>query len=180
MTLAMSMPAPVPQSPRRLRAAHVLRPHGVRGTLRAEPLGGDATRFFAGLRLFREDDGQPYLVRSARGLPEGDVLLDLEEVRSRAEAEALRGAYLCVGRGDARVLSADEWFVADLVGMRAVDDRGEELGTVIDVEPYPEQDVLVVRHRSRLRRYPMVREHVRRVDVERRVIELTPWQGEED
>ena len=173
-------PAPASPSPQRLRAAHVLRPHGVLGTLRAEPLGGDAARFHPGLRLIREDDGRVYVVRSARGLAGGDMLLDLEDVSTRDQAEALRGAYLCVDAADVRTLGADEWFVAELVGMRAVGDHGEQLGVVVDVEPYPKHDVLVVCQGERVRRYPMVRAHVRSVDSEARVIELTLWEEEDE
>ena len=167
-----------PASPARLRAALVRRPHGVRGELRVEPLGGDAARFTPGLRLHREDAEQAWTVGTARALPDGDVLLTVDGVTARDQAEALRGAYLCVDTADARRLGDDEWFVHQLGGMGVVTPDGEPLGTVEDVEEYPEHEVLVIRDGARVRRLPMVRAFVRRVLVDRGVVEVTPWEEE--
>jgi len=164
-----------PATPTRLRAAYVLRSHGLGGELRVEPLGGDAARFAPGLRLTSEDGAQTYTVCSARAVPPGEVLLRVEEVTTRDGADRLRGNYLCVDRGDVRRLDEDEWLVADLVGLRAVDEQGVTLGTVADVEAYAENDVLVVDDGSQQRRFPMVRAFVRRVDLVAGVVELTPW-----
>src|SRR5207302_2486198 len=93
---------PPTTTPRRLRAAYVRRPHGVRGELRIEPLGGDASRFRAGLRLWSErDPGVAYTLVTARPASDGDLLISLGEVVSRNDAERLRGGYLCVD-GDER------------------------------------------------------------------------------
>jgi 16S rRNA processing protein RimM len=172
------MTAPAP--PRRLRAARVVRAHGVRGELRIEPLGGDAARFTAGLRLHVEADSRSLTVRRARGLPDGQLLLTVDEVVSRDDAQRMQGAYLCVDAADARRLNNDEWFVHQLVGLRAMTPEGEALGTVSDVEAYPAQDVLVVDDGSRVRRLPMTESFVRRVDVAGGVIELTPWPEDGD
>src|SRR5258708_32727695 len=89
-------------APQRLRAAYVRRPHGVRGELRVEPLGGDASRFVPGLRLWSElDPRTAYTVVSARPSPDGDVLLWLGGGVSRHDAERLRRGYLC-GEGGGR------------------------------------------------------------------------------
>jgi 16S rRNA processing protein RimM len=168
-------------APQHLRALHVRRPHGVRGELRVEPLGGDAERFRPGLRLTLErDPSMHYTVASARPTAEGDLLLTLREVASRNDAESLRGAYLCVDAGERRSLGADEWFVWELVGLRVVDASGEALGVVDDVEAYAEQDVLVVRRPDGSdRRVPMVRAHVAAVDVNAGTITVLPWPEED-
>jgi 16S rRNA processing protein RimM len=167
-------------APQRLRALYVRRPHGVRGELRAEPLGGDAARFVPGMALYAED-GSVYTVATARTTGEGDVLLALSEVSTRDAADALHGAYLCVDREAARRLGEDEWFDFELVGMRVVSSAdGAALGTVADVEEYPEQSVLVVRDGGGLeRRIPLVRAHVASVDVNTGQIAVIPWPEDE-
>ena len=164
-------------APQRLRAAYVRRPHGVRGELRVEPLGGDATRFVRGLRLWSDVEPQAaYTVVQARPAPDGDLLLSLGEVVSRNDAERLRGVYLCVEGGERRGLGEDEWFVWELVGLQVVAEDGTVLGIVDDVEEYPEQEVLVIREATGAeRRIPMVRAHVVRVDVENGRIVVAPW-----
>lgn len=165
-------------APVRLRAAYVQRAHGVRGEVRAEPLGGDAARFAPGLRLVREADGRLLTVRAARGLPDGEVLLAFEEVTDRDAADALRGAYLCVERSDARRLGDQEWFDHDLVGLRALGPDGAVVGTVTDVEHYVEQDVLVVEGEAGTRRFPLVHAFVSGVDLGAGTVALTPWEEE--
>jgi 16S rRNA processing protein RimM len=168
-------------TPPRLRAAYVRRPHGVRGELRVEPLGGDAARFVAGLRLWSElDPATQYTVVTARPAPDGDLLLSLGEVVSRTGAERLRSTYLCIEADERRRLGEDEWFIWEVVGLEVVTEDGTVLGIVDDVEEYPEQEVLVVRGRDGgERRIPMVRAHIARVDVAHGRIVVLPWDEEE-
>ena len=161
-----------------VRAASVRRPHGVRGEVRVEPLGSDAARFVPGLTLRREDGAGTFTVVSARPVPGGDVLLGLAEVHSRDAAEQLRGAYLCVEHRDRRTLRDDEWFVADLVGLRVRTPDGDDLGVVDDVEEYAAHEVLVVRDGTVVRRLPMVRAFVAGVDTVAGVVTVTPWEEE--
>jgi 16S rRNA processing protein RimM len=172
----IAMTGPAEATPPLIRAAHVRRPHGVRGELRVQPLGGDAARFGSGLRLRVENGGQALVVTAARPTGDGDLLLTLEGVRSREAADALRDAYLCVEAGDARPLGADEWFVHQLVGLRAVTSEGAPVGVVEDVEEYAAHEVLVIRDGDELRRLPMVRAFVERVDLAAGVVVVRPWE----
>lgn len=171
----MSSEAPAAVAPpRRLRAALVLRPHGLRGEVRAEVLGGDTERFRRGTRVFVEGSDRQLTVLASRRGPDGTALLRLRGVDTPEQAATLRGAYLCVDVAEARRLAADEWFVWQLVGMRCVSVEGELLGTVADIEPAPAADVLVIEDPCGTRRYPMVREFVRGVDVAAGVLTLAP------
>ena len=167
-------------APPLLRAAFVKRPHGVRGQLRVEPLGGDAARFSRGLRLCVEGESRELVVREAHGLGGGDVLLALEGVDDRAAAEVLRDAYLCVSGEQRRQLAEDEWFTYELVGLRARAADGAELGVVVDVEHYPEQDTLVIRGTDgNVSRLPLVRAFVQDVDVAGGAVVVRPWPEDE-
>lgn len=168
--LAATTTAP-PQS---LRAALVRRVHGVHGEVQAEPLGGDSARFRRGMRLHVQASRRPLKVRSSRPGTDGSLLLGFHGVDTPEEAAELRGAYLCVDVKSARRLGPDEWFVWQLVGMRCVSDDGAPLGTVTDVEPAPAADVLVIEGEGPARRYPMVREFVRGVDVAAGVVTIAP------
>lgn len=167
-------------APPLLRAAFVKRPHGVRGQVRVEPLGGDAARFSPGLRL-RVEGGRELVVQEAQGLGDGDVLLALEGVDDRAAAEALRDAYLCVAGEQRRQLAEDEWFTYELVGLRARAAGGAELGVVVDVEHFAEQDTLVIRGTDGgISRLPLVRAFVQQVDVASGAVIVTPWPEDDE
>lgn len=174
----MTPASPAAAAPRTLRAALVLRPHGVRGEVRAEVLGADSARFRRGTRLHVEASGRALTVRSSRAGPSGTVLLGFRGVDTPEQAGELRGAYLCVDVRAARKLGPDEWFVWQLVGLHCVSVDGAALGTVVDVEPAPAADLVVVEDGGSLQRYPMVREFVRGVDVEAGVLTLAPLRAE--
>ena len=163
----------------RIRTAVIRRSHGVRGAVRVEPLGGTAERFCVGMRVRVDDDGPDLTVAGARGLHDGDLLMQFDGVTDRNGADLLRGRYLTVDATEARPLAPDEWFIDTVIGLRAVTTEGEELGLVADVESYPAGDVLVVRAHSGERRFPMVKAFVQSVDPDAGTITLTPWEEDE-
>jgi 16S rRNA processing protein RimM len=168
-------PASTVTPPALLRVAHVRRVHGVRGEVRVQRLGGDTGRFAAGIVLLDERNQRPLTITSARPLDGDDMLLGFAELPTRDDVATLHGSYLCVAPSQARPLGEDEWFVWQLVGLRAVSDGGEALGVVHDVEEQPSSDVIVVRDGTVEHRYPLVREWVRSVDLAEGVVVVTPW-----
>jgi 16S rRNA processing protein RimM len=167
-----------PIAPAKLRAAQILRAHGVRGEVRAEPIGGDPDRFAPGTKLETEDGARTLTVRTARPGPGNAVLLGFDEVTSPTEAALLRGTYLCVDVEAARPLSNDEWFVWQLVGLRVLDTTGSEVGVVDDVESGVSNDVLVIRDGATVHRLPMAHDYVTSVDVAAGTVTVTPWAEE--
>jgi 16S rRNA processing protein RimM len=167
-----------PLAPAKLRAAQVLRAHGVRGEVRAEPIGGDPTRFIPGTKLETEDGARSLTVRTVRPGPGNAVLLGFDEVTSATDAALLRGVYLCVDVDAARPLPDGEWFVWQLVGLRVVDATGADVGVVEDVEAGVGNDVLVIRDDTAVHRLPMARDYVTSVDLAAGTITVTPWTEE--
>jgi 16S rRNA processing protein RimM len=149
--------------------------HGVRGEVRVQRLGGDKGRFAPGTLLLSERRRGTLTVNASRPLDGDEMLLRFEELPTRDAAAALTGDYLCVPRSQARVLGKDEWFVWQLLGLRALSASGEDLGVVRDVEEQPSSDVIVVADGAVERRYPMVREWVRSIDVAAGIVVVTPW-----
>jgi 16S rRNA processing protein RimM len=167
-----------PVAPAKLRAAQVLRAHGVRGEVRAEPIGGDPSRFTPGTVLETEDGTKTLTVRTSRPGPGDAILLGFDEITSPTDAALLRGVYLCVDVDAARPLSDGEWFVWQLVGLSVVDSTGADVGVVDYVEAGVGNDVLVIRNASGVHRLPMVRDYVTSIDVPAGTVTVTPWTEE--
>jgi 16S rRNA processing protein RimM len=175
----MDRSAPATTSPPLVRVAHVRRAHGVRGEVRVQTLGGDLRRFTPGTVVIDERTRRSLTVTSARPLDGDEVLLSFDQLPTREQVAALSGDYLCVDPAAVRRLGADEWFVWQLVGLRVVSIDGDPLGVIRDVEEQPSSDVLVVKDDTAERRYPLVREWVREVDVAGGVVTVTPWPEDE-
>jgi 16S rRNA processing protein RimM len=94
-------------------------------------------------------------------------ILRLEGHTSRDAAEALRGSALLVPVDEAPALEAGEYWAHDLVGCRVVDGSAE-IGVVARLVALPSVEALEVGDVL----IPMVRDAIRSVDVEARVIDV--------
>jgi len=118
----------------------------------------------------------PLVVRSARD-HNGILLLGFELTDDRTSAEALRGIKLLANpledHGD-----EDTWYERDLVGLKAVTVRGDEVGVVTALESRPSQDLLVLRLTDgREALVPFVTAIVPEVDIEGGRVVLDPPAG---
>jgi 16S rRNA processing protein RimM len=116
--------------------------------------------------LIGEDGEEPALVDivSARRGPKA-LLMRLDGVGSREDAEALRGYTLCVPRGALPELEEGEYYHADLIGLEAFDGR-VPIGKVIDVLDYPSAECLKIERPGGYLEVPMLPQWLDRVDVE--------------
>ena len=122
----------------------IVKPQGLRGEVKLRHETGDTSRFLTLDTAWRKQ-GETFVqvkVLSAR-LSGADVFLTLEGVEDRDAAEALRGVTLYIDRAHARPLDDGEVFIADLIGLQAVDTQGNAIGTLADVLQPGGADVLV-------------------------------------
>ena len=110
------------------------------------------------------------------------LLLHVEGVKDRDEAEHLRGAKILVDRAAVEPLEEGQYLCADLLGCHVVDEQDQPLGTVSNIFSAGASDVLVVEEGSQERLIPLVKEWVVSVDVEARRIQVTgadQWEPQE-
>jgi 16S rRNA processing protein RimM len=150
-----------------LIAGVVGRPHGLDGSFHvSEPIAsllhlGTEVRVSGTLRA---------IVRLAGY--DGRPIVRLEGCDARGAAEALSGQELFVARTEAPELDDDEWWATDLEGC-AVRDGEREVGVVARLLALPSCEVLEVsRADAPDLLVPLVRDAVRGVDLERRVIDV--------
>ena len=125
----------------RIALAAVAGAHGVKGELRlklladsVESLSRHEKLYVGGIerRLVAVRDGGKTAVARFEGV--GD----------RGAAEALRGSLVEIDRDALPPLDAGEYYHADLIGLRCVDQAGNPVGTVVAVENYGAGDLLEI------------------------------------
>lgn len=79
---------------------------------------------------------------AVRGEAKGLVIARLDGIVDRDQAEALKGLRLYVPRDKLPKPRRGEWYVADLIGLAAVDTVGAPLGTVKSVQNFGAGDVI--------------------------------------
>ncbi|MBN2005289.1 MAG: 16S rRNA processing protein RimM [Anaerolineae bacterium] len=169
------MPKKQPE-PRYLVVGRILRPHGVRGELRAEILTDYPQHLAEVHTLYVGDDYQPYTLQAVR-FHQNVMLLTLKDCADRDAAEGLRGALVSIAIKDAVPLEEDEYYHFQLVGLQVVGDEGEALGEIVEVFTAPGANDVYVVHGSRGEiLLPAISEVVKHIDVEakRMVVHLLP------
>ena len=141
--------------------------HGVTGEVRLK-LFGEGVEALSAHRHF--NDGALTLGK-LRDDGKGGAIARFAEVPDRAAAEALRGTVLTVPRSALPPLGEGEYYLADLIGLAAVSDAGEPLGTVIAVENFGAGDILEIERPDGKRfMVPMRAEAVPEWDTDKLVI----------
>ena len=123
-----------------LDCGRIVNTHGIRGEVRIVPWA-DSPEFlcqFSTLYL----DGAPRRVLSSR-VHKGSVIVKLEGADTVEETMLLRDRTVQIRRADAK-LPEGAFFLADIIGLRVVDEEGKILGTLKEVLSPSVQQVYVV------------------------------------
>jgi 16S rRNA processing protein RimM len=103
--------------------------------------------------------------------------LQLRGIATMTAAETLRDIDVAIPRAEAPPLAEGEFFVADVVGLRAVTTTGRALGTVVEVLSTGANDVYVVRGDAGEVLIPAIRYVVTSIDPAAGVLEVEPLPG---
>jgi 16S rRNA processing protein RimM len=114
--------------------------HGVTGEVRLKLFGEG----IAALKTHKRFNDGALTLNKLRDDGKGGAIARFAEVADRTAAEALRGTALTVPRSALPPLEEGEYYHADLLGLPAVSDTGEALGTVVAVENFGAGDLLEI------------------------------------
>ena len=157
-----------------LQIGEIVRPQGIRGEVKLRAMTEDMSRYARLESVFLKKGGrlEENNVHKGRSY-DGFAFLQLDGVNDRDAAEALRGTEVYVDRKHAIKLGADENFVCELIGLKAVDENGEAIGTLRDVlKPNTVCDVYVFDTARGELMIPALKRVVRKVDVDAGVMTL--------
>ena len=152
---------------RRVPVAQVAGAHGVHGRVKLRTFTDEPADVASFGPLSDADGARAYKVR-VTGATRGGVIVEMSGVRTREEAEALKGLLLHADRDALPALDdAEDFYHADLVGLMAVTVEGRQLGTVRAIHNYGAGDILDVRPaRGGGMMLPFTREVVPEIDLE--------------
>lgn len=153
--------------------------HGVRGEVKVYPTTDDPRRF----RRLKEvvlDTGREKLNLEIEGVKffKQFVILKFKGLDNINDIEKYRQKSLYVTRKNAVRLQRDEYFIADLIGLKVQDEDGKELGTVKDVIETGANDVYEVEMtdgKSLL--LPAIKQCILNVDVENGTMQVHVLEG---
>ena len=161
-----------------LVVARIGRAHGVNGEATIEVRTDlPEERFIVGSVFVTEPSSfGPLTITSVRN-HNGTLLLGFKEVKDRTAVEKLRDVLLLADVDISEGGDEDNFHIQELLGCRVVTDTGVEVGIMTDLVQLPGQDLLAVDHNGREILIPFVLEIVPEIDVENKVITITPPEG---
>ncbi len=148
-------------------------PHGIQGELAIDPMTDFPDRFMPGSVLLAGDT--KYTISGVR-THQKTILLELDGIETRNQADKLRGKLLEVPEAALPRLEEDEYFRFDIVGINVVDENGTSLGKVEEVLETGANDVYIVRDADNELLIPAIDSVVKEIDTRARrmTVELIP------
>lgn len=153
--------------------------HGLRGEVKVYPTTDDIRRFKR-LKEVILDTGKEHMALEIEGVKffKQFAILKFKGIDRIEDVEKYRKCSLLVTRKNAVRLSQDEYFVADLIGLRVRDEKGAEIGTLRDVMATGANDVYVIDMDSgKELLLPAIRQCVLEVNVEAGFIRIHILEG---
>lgn len=116
---------------------------GVRGEIRITTHTEDPMALLA-YRDLRREDGSVALTLTAARPGKGGIMAKAKEVTTPEQANALRGLRLHVPRSVLPPANEDEFYLVDLIGLKAVTPEGETIGEIKAVPNFGAGDLLEI------------------------------------
>ena len=151
-----------------LQVGVITQTHGIKGEVKVFPTTDDAQRFKK-LKKVTLDNGKERRELEITSVKffKNLVILKFKGIDDINEVEKYKKAALFVTREDAVPLGENEYFIADLIGLRVVSEEGEELGTLDDVLQTGANDVYVVKNdKGEEILVPAIKDCVKNVDID--------------
>lgn len=150
-----------------LKIGLIVKPQGIRGELKVQPLTDDISRFNKLKEVLVDDKVYKVLGCTIGG---GVVFISLSGVGDRNAAETFRGKFLRVTRENAVDLEEGRYFIVDIIGCEIISDGGKSFGKVTEVTSARTDVFTVVDDSGRVMRFPFLNDVVLKVDVENKKI----------
>ena len=143
-----------------LEAGRITNTHGIKGEVKIE-VWVDSPEFLRKFKVLYIDN-KPVKLLAGR-THKGFLLAKLEGFDDVNAAMTLKNKLVFIDRKDAK-LPKGSYFLADLMGARAVDEQGNELGELADIMELPAGNVYVVRGEREIL-IPAVPEFIKKTDI---------------
>ena len=140
--------------------------HGVRGEVRLESYMQEPGALGRSGPLFDAAAHRTFDVKLLRQIKPGRFIARIRGVQSRQDAESLTNLDLYMDRAGLPDPAEDEFYYADLAGMRVEDRAGSEIGTITAVLHFGAGDILqIARNQGGELLLPFTRRVVLAVDL---------------
>lgn len=127
----------------RICVGEIVAAHGLRGEVKIKSFTA-VPEDLAGYAPLTDEAGEKEFPLRLRSSTKNMLIASIKGVDNRAAAEKLRDMKLYVSRAQLPQVEKGRFYVADLRGLKAVDEAGIEFARVTDVHNFGAGDILVI------------------------------------
>ncbi len=163
----------------KLQVGIIASTHGVRGEVKVFPTTDDVKRFKK-LKEVVLDTGKEEKILEIEGVKffKQFAILKFKDIDNIDDVIRYKGKSLLVTRENAVKLNKDEYFIADLIGLKVIDEEEHEIGILRDVLETGANDVYVIDHvNGKELLLPAIRQCILDVDMEAGSIKVHVLEG---
>ena len=158
-----------------LEIGQIVNTHGLRGDVKVMPWCDDPAIYHE-LEYVLIDNNEFVIEKSS--IHKNMVLLKLEGISNINDAELYRGKTLYVPREELGELPEGTYYICDLLGCHVETDDGKKLGCITDIIKTGSNDVYVVEDEFKKQvLIPVIDEVIKSVNIEEKLIVITPLKG---
>ncbi|NUM82125.1 16S rRNA processing protein RimM, partial [bacterium] len=162
------------QNKTRIQIAKILRSHGIKGELKIMPSNAHVISLKKETEVYvynRFDRFTVMHIESIRKIPQGGIL-KLQELTNRTDAEKYAQGYVTIERSLLNDLPENEWYIADLIGFKVVNEKGEVLGLLNNVLTMPAHEVYEIDCHGEKKLIPAVEEFIKKIDTKKKTVTI--------
>ena len=157
----------------------IIKPKGIKGEIKIIPLTNSPERF----RLLNEISVIEKNGKSATFEIEKVVVtnktvnLKLKGIDTRNQALELKNKEIVINESQKFPLQEGDYYIYQIIGLKAVNEQGEFLGEVTDVLKNPGNDVFIIKKDNKEYLIPAVKEIITKIDLKKGKIIIKQIEG---
>ena len=157
----------------------ITKPHGIKGEVLVSSLTDNAEQFQKLKHVFltQQDGTRTKISIQQVRQKNNQFIIKFSGIENRNQAETLQKILIEKRLEDGDVLSSDEYYLFDLIGLKVYTTDHQLLGRIKEVLTLPANDVYVVQGESTQFLIPAIRSVVKKVDLEKDIMLIEPIDG---
>jgi len=157
----------------------ISKPKGIKGGIKVIPLTDSFERF----RLLKEISviGKNGILNTFKveniTITTKTVNLKLKDIDTRNKAQELKGREVVIDENQKLPLKKGNYYIYQIIGLKAMDKNGEYLGEVVNVLENPGNDIFIIKKGKKEYLIPAVKEIINEVDLKNCKIIINQIEG---
>ncbi len=162
-----------------LEAGKIVNTHGLRGEVKVVAWT-DYPEDFEDIEYVyvKMKTGDEKLHISSVKYQKNNLIIKFAEIKDINEAEKYKNQILYVEREMLGELPEGVYYIADLIGLRVIDEKGEDIGVIADVINTGANDIYDVKREGKKNMLiPVIDDVVKEIDLENKLVRIKMMEG---